>query len=137
MPPVERLGIAQARLAIASAPKRKRHKYGAKPCTVDGHYFPSQLEGNRYGILRILERSKKIRDLKLQPRFPLVVNGVVVGEYRADFSYIEDRRPSTGAEIAPFTVVEDAKGVRLQLYKLKRALFLVLNPSIDFREITR
>lgn len=136
MPPVERLSIAQARLVIAGTSKRKRQKYGAKPCRIDGHYFPSQLEGNRYGILRILERSGKIRNLKLQPHFPLEVNGVVVGEYRADFAYQEP--DATGGTIEHWhDVVEDAKGMRLPLYKLKRALFLVQHPFIVFREISK
>ena len=133
MPAVERLTIAQARVAIAAAPKRKRHKYGAKAVTVDGNYFPSKLEARRYGVLRMLERSGQIRALKLQPRFPLEVNGVMVGEYRADFAYRERNKTDSGEH----DVVEDAKCAVLPLYKLKRALFLALHPLTDFREIRK
>lgn len=138
MPPVERLSVAAARLAIADATKkRKKQKYGAVPKRIDGHYFPSMLEARRYGQLRQLERAGVITNLKLQPRFALEVLGVVVGEYRADFAYDELRSARGPMYRNPIAVVEDAKGMSLALYKLKRALFMVLNPSIDFREIRK
>lgn len=93
--------------------------------TVDGHRFPSKFEATRYADLKLLERAGQIADLRLQPRFPLVVRGKKVGTYVGDFWYIEGRE----------TVVEDTKGVVLPLYRLKRELFLVLYPGVVFREI--
>ena len=46
--------------------------------------------------------------------FKLVVNGTLIARYRADFVYIRGGR----------RVVEDAKGFRDRVYKLKRALML-------------
>lgn len=94
----------------------KRNKYGAIRTTVDGHNFHSKREAMRYGELKLLERAGRIRTLKLQPRFSLIVEGVLICTYVADFQYDE----------APLwdLVVEDVKGVRTSTYKIKRALLL-------------
>jgi len=60
-------------------------------------------------MLVLAERAGEINDLVLQPKYPLVVNGVRIGLYRGDFWY---RR---NGEV----VVEDVKGVRTPVYKLK------------------
>lgn len=49
----------------------RRHKYGAKRVVVDGVKFASIKEARRYQELRLRERAREIRDLKLQPEFPL------------------------------------------------------------------
>jgi hypothetical protein len=56
-------------------------------------------------------------------RYPLEVNGVPVATYVADFVYSEAGRE----------VVEDAKGVLLDVYKIKRKLMLALH-GIEIRE---
>jgi hypothetical protein len=135
----ERLTAAEYRAIIEGEAKlSRRHKYGAKPVVVDGHYFPSKFEAERYGVLRTLERAGTIKDLRLQPRFPLVVDGEEIGVYVADFRYLE--KMQHGGVVAPGAwtdVVEDVKGAVLQLYKLKRRLFRKLYPDLDFREIKR
>lgn len=75
--------------------------------------FDSTAEYRRYRELRLLEKLGKISCLETQPRFPLVVNGILISTYYADFRYKEE----DGRE-----VVEDVKGVRTDLYKIKRAL---------------
>lgn len=95
-------------------PPRPR-KYRNTPTAVDGIRFDSAREARRYATLRFRERLGLISDLELQPRYPLVVCGVKVGEYRADFRY---RVPTGGV------IVEDAKGVRTPAYRLKRKLML-------------
>lgn len=42
---------------------------------LDGFKFASKKEARRYGELRMLERAGKLSDLKIQPAFPLDVNG--------------------------------------------------------------
>lgn len=101
------------RLAVT----RRRSKYGAVSCVVDGITFASQREARRYRQLKLLERAHKIEGLELQPRFALTVKGVKIGEYRADFRYHQC------GDVVPFAVVdvvEDAKGVRTPLYRWKR-----------------
>jgi hypothetical protein len=112
---VTRLPAASVRLLLYKG--TRRHKYGAQKTVVDGITFASKAEAARYGELRMLERGKAIRDLTLQPRFPLVVNGRKVGTYVADFAY-------HGAD--DVRVVEDVKGVRTPVYLLKRKLFEAL-----------
>lgn len=128
---VETLSRDEGRALIEQERSKKPHKYRAKPMTVDGHRFASTLEAKRYSELKMLERAGNIRRLKLQPRFPLVVEGALVGTYVADFAYDE-----AGCD-RWLSVVEDAKGAVLPLYTLKLALFRVLNPDVSFREIRR
>ena len=101
----------------ASAWRYPRSKYGAQPETVDGVRFASRKEARRYGDLRVLAKAGLIRDLQLQPEFPLAVadtRGIlqVIGIYRADFSYV-DRESDR-------FVVEDVKGFKTTLYRWKK-----------------
>ena len=84
----------------------------------NGQRFASQAERGRYLTLLTLETVGEIADLKCQVWFPLVVNGVKVCSYVADFTY-QDR---TGT-----LVVEDHKGYRTPEYKLKAKLFAAVH----------
>jgi hypothetical protein len=108
----------------------KPHKYGAVATEVDGIRFASKAEARRYGQLKLLEKAGRISDLKLQPRFPLTVEGVKVGTYVGDFQYTEIG--SDGA--AKARVTEDVKGVKTPLYVLKRKLVKAIY-GIDILEI--
>ena len=90
----------------------KANKYGARRVTVDGYTFHSQREANRYRELRLLVRAKLIHDLRLQVPFSVEINGRHVCAWRADFVYWQD-----GQEI-----IEDSKGYRTRLYRLKKRL---------------
>ena len=88
-------------------------KYHAVPTVIDGTRFASKREATRYQRLLMLQAAGEIRDLELQPRFPLTINGFRVGTYVADFRYCtRDGR----------VVVEDVKGVRTPVYRLKSKL---------------
>ena len=91
---------------------RKANKYRAIKTTVDGITFASHKEAMRYQELMLLLHSNNIQNLRLQVNYPIVINGVKVCSYVADFVYI-----SNGKE-----VVEDTKGVRTPYYKLKKKL---------------
>lgn len=92
----------------------RRAKFAAKPTVVDGVRFASKKEAKRYVELRLLERAGRIAGLELQPVYVLMVNGVKVCSYVADFRYRE------GGSL----VVEDVKGFRTREYKLKKKLLL-------------
>lgn len=100
-----------------------QHKYGAKPTTVDNIRFASQKEARRYQELKLLEKAGEIALIEVQPRFPLCVAGndglaKHVGDYVADFRYIvRGYRP-----ILDKVVVEDVKGVRTAVYRLKKRI---------------
>lgn len=103
------------------------NKYRAKKTEIDGIVFDSKREAARYQDLKLLERVGAIRDLKLQPKYPLKVEGKLIATYVADFTYFDAQmlRP----------VVEDAKGFKTPVYRLKKKLFLVLyGASCEFRE---
>lgn len=95
----------------------KRTKYGAKAVTIDGIRFASQKEARRYGELKLLERIGDISELELQPNIPCVVNGVLVCHYRGDFRYL--KKDGT-------RVLEDVKGMKTPVYRLKRSLLWAL-----------
>ena len=99
----------------------KKSKYYNKKVTYDGVKFDSIKEARRYQELKLLLRAGAISDLRLQVPYELIpaqyINGKCVErsvKYIADFVYTEN-----GKEI-----VEDAKGVRTDTYKIKRKLML-------------
>ena len=104
----------------------KPSKYRNIKVECDGLHFDSKAERDRYLALKLLERGGQIHTLILQPRFDLIVNGEKIGFYRADFQYIES---ATGEQI-----VEDVKGVRTPVYRLKRKLMKAIY-GIQVREV--
>lgn len=96
-----------------------RSKYHARKTTVDGITFDSMREAHRYLALKGMEEDGLISDLRRQVRYELVPAFDVDGRryrpvyYVADFVYME-----AGKE-----VVEDVKGMRTDVYKLKSKLF--------------
>jgi hypothetical protein len=90
----------------------RRSKYGAKAVVIDGIRFASKKEGKRYAELKLLAKAGEIRVLQIQPRFTFEVRSVKMFTYIADFSYFRNRK----------LVIEDVKGVRTPLYKLKKKI---------------
>jgi len=119
--------------------KPARNKYGNKITVRDGIKFRSKREADRYSELKLLVAAGKIADLKLQPRFPLIVKGEKVGLMIADFRYREYNQKDLFAVTEPGSVirfkdiVEDVKGARTLLWKLKWSLAMVLWPDINWR----
>ena len=103
----------------------KYHKYHARKTEVDGIKFDSKREANRYVELKLMEQAKAIQDLKLQVKFPLVKKSPHGREivYIADFVYYEDGK----------MVVEDSKGFKTDVYKLKKRLMAELY-GIEIKE---
>lgn len=85
---------------------------------MDGIRFHSKAEARRYSELRLLERAGEITGLKLQERFDMIIEGVLICRYHADFSY-SDR---SGQRI-----VEDVKGVLTAEFRLKSKLMKALH----------
>ena len=99
--------------------KRKR-KYGNKKVTVDGIKFDSIKEARRYSVLKSMNNSGIISDLKTQVKFYFPVNG-------SDLKYVDsNRRMSYVADFEYFEnevrVIEDVKGFKTEKYKIKKAL---------------
>lgn len=104
-------------------------KYRNEKTTIDGIPFSSKREAFRYCDLRILEKAGKIHGLRLQVPFELAPSVKIAGRMRpplryiADFVYLEHGVP----------VVEDCKGYRTDVYKIKRHLMATVH-SIHIRE---
>lgn len=88
--------------------------------TADGRKFDSKAEYAHYLKLRAELEAGDISRLSLQPKFVLLESFKHAGKteraitYIADFMYERDGR----------TIVEDVKGKRTDVYKMKRKLFL-------------
>lgn len=87
--------------------------------------FDSGREAERYYELRLLERAGKISGLRRQVPYVLIPaqKGERACKYIADFVYMEN-----GEEI-----VEDCKGYRTEVYRLKRKMMLYIH-GIKIRE---
>lgn len=115
----------------------RRRKYGNTKIMVDGIQFDSKREAARYRELKLLERAGVISFLQRQTKFQLIpdqhapsnavyTKGPRKGQrkpgkllekecsYIADFCYIQNGE----------TVVEDSKGYRTEVYRIKKKLML-------------
>jgi hypothetical protein len=101
----------------------KKHKYGAK--RTNG--YDSRKEANRAAELKILESSGKIFNLREKVPYVLIpaLGKLRAVRYIADFVYQTD--PDS-------IVVEDVKGVRTPVYKLKKRLMLHVH-NIEIQEV--
>lgn len=107
---------------------RTRHKYGAKPTTLDGIRFASQGEAARYSELKLLAGQALIDDLRLQPAFWLHARtGLPVCRYVADFLYHEDGK----------AIVEEWKGYETQVFKIKAKWFRAEYPEYELRIVKK
>jgi hypothetical protein len=105
---------------------RDGFKYGNAPTRIEGKFFASKKEARRYRELLLLERGGIIADLETQPVFDLDVNGIHIARYIADFRYRDLERGCI--------VVEDVKGVRTEIYKLKARLLKAIH-GIEVEEV--
>lgn len=99
------------------------NKYGARKTEIDGIVFDSAHEAHRYCELKYMERAHLIKELQLQRKFVLLgaqkdKDGKIIERpvtYVADFVY----KDQDGQ-----TVVEDAKGFRTDVFRIKKKLML-------------
>ena len=89
-------------------------KYNSRITEVDGITFHSKKEAHAYSELKIREKHGEIGEIELQPKFSIDINGVHVCNYIADFRFVDYRDNST--------VVMDVKGMKTQVYRLKKKL---------------
>lgn len=90
-------------------------------------YFASGVEFKRAAQLLLLRRAGALTDLKIHPRFDLVVNGKLFTTYVADFGYMDRRN---GGSVY---TIEDVKPPNWKLNDpvatLKIDLFRILHPD--------
>ena len=107
----------------------RKNKFGVSSKadrTMDNIVFDSKKEMMRYAELKALQEAGEIYGMRMQPRFDVVVNEKFICFYKADFWY--ECSDGSGA------VVEDVKGKRTQIYKLKKKLVEAIH-GIEITEI--
>ena len=92
----------------------KRSKYNNKKTKVNGITFDSKKEADRYVFLTRRADIGEVVDMHLQVPFVFALEGKKMFTYKADFVYFD--------KVANKIVVEDVKGFRTPLYKLKKKL---------------
>ncbi|SRR5216683_4739577 len=98
-----------------------RSKYNNRITVIDNHRFHSLAEAHRYGELKLLALAGKIRNLTLQPCYPIRINGEHICNYIGDFEYVDCTTNQR--------VTEDVKSEATvtQVYILKRKLMLAVH----------
>lgn len=110
---------------------RGRNKYNAKKTVVDGIRFDSKAEARRYQELKLLERAGEIKGLVLQPKYLLQEAFQKNGKryraiyYIADFEYLD----------VSGIIIEDVKGKKTAVYKLKKKMFERRYPDLTITEV--
>jgi len=112
-------------------PKPAKSKYRSRKTVVDGITFDSKREADYYLELKLRKKAGDILDFELQPLFVLLEgckrNGKSIRPitYRADFRIIHK----------DFAVeIVDVKGMKTEVYRIKKKMLLALHPDISFTE---
>ena len=96
--------------------KSKLGKYNNRGFRLDGIFFHSEAEANRYMQLKVLETAGKISRIELQVPYQIHIDGTLICTYYADFRYFIDDG------ITHAIVIEDVKGLATETFKLKKKL---------------
>ena len=110
----------------------KENKYHNRKITIDNITFDSKLEAKRYTELKLLEKQGLIKNLILQPSYELIPSFKKNNKtfrktcYNADFSYYDVNLDKT--------IVEDTKGFKTDVYKIKKKLFEYHYPDFSIKE---
>lgn len=104
--------------AVLQGPKPKFPKARIE---IDGYLFDSNREASRYNDLKALRLAGEIDHLNVHEQFVLAVNGVKVGVYTADFTYVWNAGPNKD-----LLIVEDVKSsgtMKTEAFRLRARLF--------------
>lgn len=93
-------------------------KFHNVPTVSNGILFQSKKEADCYTELLLRKRIGEIEDLFLQMPIHVIIDGVLVFKYLADFCYVEVK---SGTKF-----IIDVKGMRTPLYKLKKKVIEAL-----------
>lgn len=109
-------------------------KYHNKIVEIDNIKFASKKEAKRYGELKLLEKADIIKNLELQKKFELQPSytnnnneNIRAINYIADFFYYDNEKG--------LFIVEDTKGYRTDVYKIKKKLFEYKYPNLTIKEL--
>ena len=118
-------------LASGTKSKPRQSKYRNVKTKHEGITFDSKKECERYKVLKQWQQKGLIKNLVLQPKFLI-----------AESVHLDDRKQRARYYIADFMyqdqdgkqVVEDVKGMKTDIYKLKRHLVKAIH-GIEIKEV--
>jgi hypothetical protein len=116
--------ISEKEFAQLTGQPARRSKYNNTIVNTEDGKFDSKREYARWCELKIMQRAGLITDLRRQVPYDLRVNGLLVCRYVADFVYEENGE----------TVVVDVKGIRTDVFVLKRKLMKAVY-NIEIQEV--
>lgn len=93
----------------------RRGKYNNKRTVYGGLVYDSKLEAGRAYELDMLKRAGEVIKWDRQIKFPIVINGIKICDYIADFKVWWKN-----GNVA----IEDTKGVKTDVFRLKQKLIL-------------
>lgn len=117
----------QSKKKASNPLEKKQSKYKAKKVVINGISFDSKIEGQRYMFLMEQQKKGLISNLACQEVFDICVEGTSVCSYISDFTY----NLSSGEK-----VVEDVKGMKTPVYRLKKKLLKVCS-GIAIKEVNK
>lgn len=103
------------------------NKYGNKKTIYNGKIYDSKKEANRAFELDMLKKAKLVEDFEAQFPLSIIINGVKVCKYVADFKVKYSDR-------VEYEDVKSDYTKRLPLYRIKKKLVLAVL-GIDIKEV--
>ena len=101
-------------------------KYRAKRVELDGYKFDSQAEAKHYWFtLKPMLEKGEISHFEVDRKFEIIIDGEKICRYIADFSYFKQKA----------RVVEDVKGFKTPVYKLKKKLVEATHRGVKILEV--
>lgn len=117
----EALSDDDVRALLQGQAGKKPSKFQSEKVEIDGYLFDSKREAIRYNQLKLRRLAGEIDHLTPHQVFDLEVNGIKVGRYTADFTYIENAGPNKD-----LLIVEDVKSsgtIKTEAFRLRARLF--------------
>ena len=103
-------------------------KYKNVKTFLNGITFDSKKEAGYYGILRLKEKAKLIDRFEMQVKYDLIVNGVKIGFYKADFVTYKD------GQVLEVIDVKSEMTKKLPVYRIKKKMIKAIY-NFDIVEI--
>lgn len=110
-------------------------KYNNRKVRCFGETFDSMLECERYKYLKALEQQKVISNLQRQVKYVLLPSqkdSKTQKTIEREITYLADFVYEKGSQ----TIVEDVKGMKTDVYKIKRKLMLYFH-NIRIKEVSK
>ena len=117
-------------------PVMSHSKFRNKKVSLDGYTFDSLAEAKHYKYtLKPRLEAGEISHLEIHPRIRCELNGRKICDYIADFRYLDVSFAGPQGQQG-MTVVEDVKGYKTDVYRLKKKLVEAMYPGTKICEIS-